>query len=79
MRGAHLLERVQWQLLQLVLVQPEQPDEPDAGVKVPLLLKPQADMRRLTSSLSHRGQVTCGSLPRTMVSNSSLQLAHLYS
>jgi len=41
--------RSQWQLLQLVLEQPEQPPEgPDAGVKLPPLLKPHADMRRLT-------------------------------
>jgi hypothetical protein len=69
----------QWQLLQFVLEQPAQPDEPEAGVKLPLLLNPQADIRRLTSSPLQWGQVTASSPRKTMASNSSLQLEHLYS
>ena len=44
----------QWQLLQLVLEQLLQPDEPEEGVKPPsALLNPQADMRRFTSCPLH--------------------------
>jgi hypothetical protein len=63
----------------LVLEQPVQPDDPDAGVKLPLLLKPQADMRRLTFVPLQWGQLTSSSLLKTRVSKASLQLAHLYS
>jgi hypothetical protein len=68
-------------VLQLVLEQPEQLDEPEEGVKskLPLLLNPQVDMRRFTSSPLQRGHDTLSSLPNTMVSNSSLHFEHLNS
>jgi len=74
-----LAQKAQWQLLQLVLEHPEQPDDPDAGVKLPLLLNPQADMSRWTSVPLQRGQLTSSSLLKTRVSKSLLQLAHVYS
>ena len=68
-----------WQLLQFVLEQEEQLDEPEEGVKSPLLLKPQADMRRSSLSRLQWGQDTLSSLPKMRASNSSLQFKHLYS
>jgi len=63
----------------LVLVQPVQLDDPVDGVKLPLLLKPQADMSLLTSSPLQWGHETRSSLPSTIVSNSLLHREHLNS
>jgi hypothetical protein len=66
------------QLLQLVLVQPEQPDEPVEGVKSTPLLKPQADMSLSSFSPLQWGQDTLSS-PKTRASNCSSHFKHLYS
>jgi hypothetical protein len=62
-----------------VLEQEEHDDEPEVGVKLPLLLKPQADMSRSSLSRLQLGQDNLSSLPKTRASNSSLQFKHLYS
>jgi hypothetical protein len=69
----------QWQLLQLVLEQEAHPEDPEAGVKFPPLLYPQADMRRSMLSCLHCGHTTWSSLQKTIVSNSLLQFKHLNS
>ena len=74
-----ILSKTQWQVLQLVLEQVAQPEDPEDGVKLLLLLNEQADIRRLTSSWSQCGHATLSSPPKTRVSNSSSHCEHIYS
>jgi hypothetical protein len=74
-----ILSKTQWQVLQLELEQVVQPDGPEEGVKLPLLLNPQADMSRSSLSALQWGQDTLSLLPKTKASNSSLHCRHLYS
>ena len=73
------LSKIQWQVLQLVLEQTVQSEDPEEGVKLALLLNPQADIKRFTFSPLHWGQATLSLLLKTSASNSSSHFEHLYS
>jgi len=64
------------QELQFVAEQVEHPEEPEAGVKLPLLLKLTAEISFSILALWHCLQTTLGLLVKISSSNSSPQSRH---